>query len=1473
MSKLKEKLLPLFQTVWGQSNPYPSIHHAEIDLAMQHLQTPGSTCGVLSALLSEESLHRHIVVVQCPDQAFYPDAIRTYLYKQGLQPLQMHSVLFSRDTSGLPQEARANTNELFLVMHFSAAAMDNFKKTEKDIYHILQAVHQSVIDFSDMLGILENAAAHLMNDAQEDAALLRWMLDEHYLLFGLFFPQHTRINKGICKRKTLLSYIAPKLFDELEGAVLTDEPGMQWIHLTATFAHMYSHTNVRAVQISWLEQGTLRSLILIGHFSRSARYTNASQLPHLKNIWQGLAKDVLLKQSAFYQREIRMLFDRAPKSLLHSIPAEQWLAPFKAIVDLQNPTAVVVEKLSPCQGNMDYLLIVINSHRFGDNIWQHMQQVLQDLGLSIWGDEGYNVGGSHLIFVAVSGATWPNQQELHQGIEQCVLFWRDKAKHVLLQKQLKKSLLYQALAELSQIPALYQAQFPPEQFVQDVIAQAELEQNGQTQIRVNLVRNGEQRIVEVQVLAKQTMPLAQMTEKLNAFALVTMEQALVPMQEGVNAMHICKFRCEAPQQLHAEGLKRLCVGIADVFNDRADHDPLNALVILAGLSIQDILVMIGLRNHLAQLMPNVSIGALSQVMIKYKQVSVTLFRWFEGKHRPAMPVTQATQAQADFEKAMTSVQNLKEDTWLRALSEIVQASQRCNVWVKEKEEAIAIKVDTSAISFAPYPKPYREIFVHGTHVEGIHLRAGKIARGGLRYSDRPTDFRTEVLELMTTQVVKNGQIVPTGAKGGFVVRDGEGADFVLAQYHQFIRALLSITDNRVAGKLLPPQGIRIAEQDNDDAYLVVAADKGTARYSDDANEEALNAGFWLGDAFASGGSHGYDHKAFGITARGAWMCAAHHFAKRGVDLWQDEVSAVGIGDMGGDVFGNGMLLNPNLKLLAAFNHIHIFLDPNPDVEATFAERKRLFDAVKGWGDYDKDLISQGGGVFDRNAKSIVLSDEVRLALGLGEEKMSGEALIRAILKAPVDLLYNGGIGTYVKASVETDADAQDPANNMVRVNANTLRCKAVCEGGNLGFTQAARFEYAQECDGMINTDAIDNAAGVNMSDHEVNLKILLADVSFKQRNVWLLKAANEVAEQCLSDNQAQAIALSLAEETAQNHLPRLQYLQQSLLDEGYIQTRVGDNELALRPVLSEWLGHEKNRIHQALDVSDFYKKSFFGGGFLEAYFPSMLRKKFENERNQHALAIDISHTRITSYVVNRYGLTCVQFLQNLTGLPVAEIVQAILIADKLLGTEPLYQNVLAEGGIAVADWYVVQQEVINFAEGLLVLPNLMNVDKVWLQHTHKTLANYAAKYGKDIEKLTPLVTAIALAETSNKPLMNCLQVTAQCLDVLPFVVLEDVLRTPLWASHEAHALRREWLGRLRQLKMRAAREMLKISVKKQAVLLQQWQQHALQHDLQEILSLADTEAADVSSVEQRRLRFILALTHLQSIVECECNLS
>ncbi|MGD9527334.1 MAG: NAD-glutamate dehydrogenase, partial [Pseudonocardia sp.] len=581
--------------------------------------------------------------------------------------------------------------------------------------------------------------------------------------------------------------------------------------------------------------------------------------------------------------------------------------------------------------------------------------------------------------------------------------------------------------------------------------------------------------------------------------------------------------------------------LAAVWRGEIENDRFNRLVLRAGLRGRDVTVLRAYVKYLRQVGTTFSRDFMVATLVGNPVISARLAQLFAIRFDPDVDRNEdrglaTKQAVAEIERRIDLVESLNEDRVLRSLLNLVTATLRTN-YFQEGVASIALKLDPRSILDLPRPRPMFEIFVYSPRVEGVHLRGGPVARGGLRWSDRPEDFRTEILGLVKAQTVKNAVIVPVGAKGGFVVKNPpSGRDALQAEvaacYRTFVRGLLDITDNLVDGHVVPPP--RVVRHDGDDPYLVVAADKGTATFSDIANSISAEYGFWLGDAFASGGSQGYDHKAMGITARGAWVSVRRHFRALGIDVQNDDFTVAGIGDMSGDVFGNGMLLSRHIRLVAAFDHRHIFLDPDPDPERSYDERARLFGIPRSsWADYDPALISPGGGVFARTAKAVPLADELRRALDIDAEALSPDELIRAILKAPVDLVWNGGVGTYVKASTELNTEVGDKNNDAVRVDAADLRCRVVGEGGNLGFTQRGRIEYAQR-GGQINTDAIDNSAGVDCSDHEVNIKILLdrvvrdGDLTGKQRDELLAAMTDDVAARVLADNEGQTRALHLA---------------------------------------------------------------------------------------------------------------------------------------------------------------------------------------------------------------------------------------------------------------------------------------------------------------------------------------------------------
>ena len=738
-----------------------------------------------------------------------------------------------------------------------------------------------------------------------------------------------------------------------------------------------------------------------------------------------------------------------------------------------------------------------------------------------------------------------------------------------------------------------------------------------------------------------------------------------------------------------------------LWRGEAEDDAFNKLIVEAALTWREIAMFRAVAKYLIQTGSALSQTYMEETLAAYPQLVRLFLRYFQLRFDPAMSgsiserIAESEELQADILKEMEGVQSLDQDRILRHFLDVLKNTLRTNYYqvtdIGQSRPTIAFKLDSQSLDLLPLPRPHVEVFVYSPRVEGVHLRFGPVARGGLRWSDRREDFRTEILGLVKAQYVKNSVIVPVGAKGGFVPKclptgsreevQAEG----IACYRLFISALLELTDNLQNDKPEAPP-LRPGDTvifDAPDPYLVVAADKGTATFSDIANELAVDHGFWLGDAFASGGSNGYDHKAMGITAKGGWEAVKRHFREMGTDIQTTPFSAIGVGDMSGDVFGNGMLLSRATKLVAAFDHRDIFLDPTPDPETSYKERERLFNLPRSsWSDYNKDLITKGGGVFSRSLKSIPLSREIQELLGTNEPSLPPHKLISTILKAPVDLLWFGGIGTYIKASDERHVEAGDAANDIVRVNAEDLRIKVIGEGANLGVTQKARIEYAS-AGGRINTDAIDNAAGVDCSDHEVNIKILLdtaaaqGHLSEDERNELLAEMTEDVSALVLRNNYNQTLAVSLAEDTTADDVDAHGRFIWALEREGRLNRTVeflpSEDEMAerraagrglTRPEISVLIAYSKIWLFDQIMDSDIPDESRLESILID-YFPAVLGERFKSQLLGHRLRREIIATELANEIVNIGGLTFMSRLIDITGSSVVSVVRAYIIAREL----------------------------------------------------------------------------------------------------------------------------------------------------------------------------------------------------------------
>ncbi len=870
----------------------------------------------------------------------------------------------------------------------------------------------------------------------------------------------------------------------------------------------------------------------------------------------------------------------------------------------------------------------------------------------------------------------------------------------------------------------YKQAVSPDQAIDDIAVINELADDT---VKLVFAEDDEQGLAQpTWFLGGRSASLSQLLPMLQSMGVVVLEERpfTVTRPDGL-PVWIYQFKMSphptiAPALSQAERdatAQRFADAVTAIWHGRVEIDRFNELVMRAGLSWQQVALLRAYAKYLRQANFPYSQSYIESVLNEHASTAKSLVALFEALFNPAHGSPSGREAQAAAAAVAADIDalvSLDTDRILRAFASLVQATLRTNYFVTREGSArsrnvLALKLNAQLIDELPLPRPKYEIFVYSPRVEGVHLRFGPVARGGLRWSDRRDDFRTEILGLVKAQAVKNAVIVPVGAKGGFVLkrpplptgdaaadRDATRVEGV-ACYQLFISGLLDVTDNvdQRTGAVNPPPGV--VRRDGDDAYLVVAADKGTATFSDIANDVAKSYGFWLGDAFASGGSVGYDHKAMGITAKGAWEAVKRHFREIGVDTQSEDFTVVGVGDMSGDVFGNGMLLSKHIRLIAAFDHRHVFLDPEPDAATSWAERRRLFELPRSsWDDYDKTLISEGGGVYSRDQKTIPVSPQVRVALGIEGEvsEMAPPNLVRAILQAPVDLLFNGGIGTYIKAENESDADVGDRANDPVRVNGNQVRAKVIGEGGNLGVTALGRVEFDLS-GGRINTDALDNSAGVDCSDHEVNIKILIdslvtaGKVRAEERTALLESMTDEVAQPVLTDNEDQNDLMGTSRANAPSLLPvhadQIKYLVAERGLNRELEALPSEKEIVRRseigigltsPELATLMAHVKLDLKEQMLTTELPDQDVFASR-LPQYFPRPLRDRFTPEIRNHRLRREIVTTMLINDLVDTAGISYAFRITEDVGVSHLDAVRTYAATDAIFGVGHIWRRIRA----------------------------------------------------------------------------------------------------------------------------------------------------------------------------------------------------
>ncbi|MBA2321528.1 MAG: NAD-glutamate dehydrogenase, partial [Deltaproteobacteria bacterium] len=1027
-------------------------------------------------------------------------------------------------------------------------------------------------------------------------------------------------------------------------------------------------------------------LYLRGLFTHRAISSPRRGVPILRGVLATILAQQPSAPGSYRYKGIANAFDALPTEFLLSTPQAVIADAVDRLFEAEQMQEVHVSVHETATGAA-LALIALPQGRYSEELRRQIESELcGSLGASC-SDSGVHVSRFDTVllhwWLRTDGApTGESLSALTNRVRQVATPWSDRLWHGLQEAfgQAEADRLAERYANA--FNDTWMRENTPERTIRDL---QQIEAIGDRRVAADLYALGDNIILRL--FQSTDVHLTDILPVLDHFGLVVIDAAATSILAGKTKYHVDSFRLKAgPTLLERSGL--LTEALHNVFAGLVGDDALNRLVVSSGLSWREVDLLRGYMRYCRQFQIKIDPVRMGEILLANPVTCHALVDLFHARFDPDLTGDRAARTAAAEKlvgEELKLILSHDEDLLLSSIFQLITATVRTNYYRTDRNGwYLSFKLDCSKVALMGRNRPMFEIWVHAKEVEGVHLRFGKVARGGLRWSDRD-DFRTEVLGLVTTQQVKNVVIVPTGSKGGFFLKHPSRDPATRRReadlyYETFIRGLLEVTDTTKQGVVVPPP--RVVRHDPDDPYLVVAADKGTAHLSDTANRLSIAYGHWLGDAFASGGSNGYDHKKVGITARGGWVLVKRHFAEMGRDPYTQPFTVMGVGDLGGDVFGNGLIESKHTKLLAAFNHVHIFLDPDPDVAKSYHERLRLFEAVKGWDHYDKGLISKGGGVFDRSAKSISLSPEAQAMLGSETAEVQPNEVMNAILQMEVDLFWNGGIGTYVKASTETDADADDRANDAIRINATELRAKVVGEGGNLGFTQKGRIEAAR-AGVRLNTDAIDNSGGVDMSDHEVNLKILLDQVvaagrmTLDARNTLLEEMTEEVAGLVLADNDTHGRQLSRDQLRSKTDIFQfgraIAFIEREFGRKRETLTLPSEEEIAARAAAGEGLTRPELAVLQAW-VKMYVRREMLAGdptqlpgydALLVSYFPKRMRELFPAEIRTHMLAKEIATTMAITRIVADAGAAFFPLNIEATGASVIEVATAYLRAQRL----------------------------------------------------------------------------------------------------------------------------------------------------------------------------------------------------------------
>ncbi len=1349
--------------------PEDLLDRDEVDLygaVMHHLRSgterPQGTATVrtFTPTVADDgwSASGHTVVeVITDDMPFLVDSVTMAL---GQADHDVHLVIHPqlvvrRDVAGHLQEVfedvgeRADTSphdvfrESWMHLEIDRIPPEDYEQLTRTLEKVLSDVREAVEDWSRMHDRLDALVTELETDpppldpeeVAEDRAFLSWLGEDHFTFLGFreyrlesrdgaeFLTAVPGTGYGILRADptstTPLPELAAAKAREKTVLVLAKANSRATVHRAV---HL-DYVGVKRFDASGEVIGERRFL---GLFSSAAYTESVTRIPLARVKARRVIDAAGYEPMSHAAKTMMDVLETYPRDELFATSVDELVPIASTVMHTRERRQLKLFVRPDTYGRFWSCLVYLPRDRYNTGVRERIAGILME---QLGGDSleyTAHVGDSfaarlHFVIRPEHGtAGGPvDVADLERRCAETARSWRDDFVAAVLAEYGEENGTRLARRYVDHFPEAYKEDYPPRTGAADLGRLEAIE--GDEGIALSLYETldagpGEARLKIYRVGAP--LSLSEVLPALSAMGVEVVDERPYGLENLPRPSHIYDFGLRYAGGLPAGARDLFADTVLAVREGRAESDGFNGLVLAAGLTWRQTMVLRAYARHMRQANSPFAQDSISDALLVNVDITRKLVALFEARFDP-QAAGDREQACADLGQAITTalddVASLDHDRILRSYLAAITATLRTNFYQARAiaRGYLALKFDPSAMPDLPEPRPRFEIFVYSPRVEGVHLRFGPVARGGLRWSDRRDDFRSEVLGLVKAQMVKNTVIVPVGAKGGFFAKNlpdpGDREAWMaegIACYRTFISALLDVTDNLVDGQVVPP--VDVVRHDEDDTYLVVAADKGTATFSDIANEVAAEYGFWLGDAFASGGSVGYDHKAMGITARGAWVSVRRHFREMGVDCQNEDFTCVGIGDMSGDVFGNGMLCSEHIRLVAAFDHRDIFLDPDPDPAISYAERKRLFALPRSsWWDYDSTLISAGGGVFPRSAKSIPISPQVAAVLGIESTALTPAALMNAILKAPVDLLWNGGIGTYVKSAGESDADVADKANDALRVDGAELRARCVGEGGNLGFTQRGRIEYALEgCGGRggrINTDAIDNSAGVDTSDHEVNIKILLdrvvaaGDLTTKQRNVLLASMTDEVAALVLADNDAQNLALANAvaqspallhvHEDQMRSLERRDLLNrdlEALPTRREVAARIERGEGLTGPELAVLMAYTKIVLADELLDGDIAEDPFLRGD-LYSYFPLKMRQEYRAAIGEHPLRPDIVVTQVVNQLVNEAGMTYVHRLAGETGAGSRELTLAHFLAREIFGARAVnaeiatFDNILDAG--------------------------------------------------------------------------------------------------------------------------------------------------------------------------------------------------